>query len=160
MNKSEFIEIIIPLAEYYGKTLTDAAMMVYFEAAKFIDALAFQHLVKMHMTDPDQGKFFPTLAHIVGQASDEKTVSRQAGIAFDKNPKIDGTSGFDVKKESKQQLETRRRHWIASQSDDWKSASAIERIAFSEKIPLEYKTNMLISLDSYSGSINLEHANV
>lgn len=157
MNKTEFIEIIAPLAEYYGKTLTDAAVMVYFQASKEIDANAFQHLINLHMGDPDQGKFFPTLAHLAGQASDEKTVTRQAGIEFDTNPRADGSSTFDIQQESKYQLDIRRKRFIANVVEEWSAASTVERIACSEKIPLEYREPMLIALASHTGPISLEH---
>tara|TARA_R110001599_G_scaffold339851_1_gene559737 strand:- start:28582 stop:29061 length:480 start_codon:yes stop_codon:yes gene_type:complete len=146
MKKAEFIKIIFPVCEYYVRTLSESAITLYFEAAKDIDAKAFEHLVKMHLGDPDQGKFFPTLAHIAAQASSESDVKRQAALEFDSNPKIDGTPAFDLQKESKDQREARRRNFIASVTDDWKDASMLERIAYSEKVPEVLKGEMLMKL--------------
>lgn len=146
MKKTDFVKIIFPLCEYYGKTLSDAAIALYFEAAKDIDTQAFEYLVKLHLADPDQGKFFPTLAHIVGQASNETDIKRQAAIEFDENPRIDGTSPFDLQKESRDHLEARRRKYISEVVDDWKDSSMIERIAYSDRVPVQLKGEILLKL--------------
>lgn len=158
MNKTEFTKIIFPICEYYGKTLSDAAIALYFDAAKEIDSSAFEHLVKLHLADPDQGKFFPTLAHIVSQASNETDIKRQAAIDFDKNPRIDGTSPFDLQKETRDQREARRRKFITEIVDDWKDASMLERVAYSERVPAHLKGEMLLKLGGeYIKALEVTH---
>lgn len=148
MTKTDFVKIIAPVAEYYGRTLSDAALQVYYEAAKEISAQAFEHLVRMHIAHPEQGRFFPTLAHVAAQAGEESDIARQAGIDFDNEPNIDGTGWFDCNHETKHDREQRRRKYIAKCVDQWRSAPALERIAHSENIPIRYRTPMLKAIGS------------
>tara|TARA_R110002049_G_scaffold282589_2_gene462421 strand:- start:3268 stop:3747 length:480 start_codon:yes stop_codon:yes gene_type:complete len=150
MKKSEFVKIIFPVCEYYGRTLSESATTLYFEAAKDIDAKAFEFLINSHIADPDQGKFFPTLAHVTAQASSESDIKMQAAIEFDSNPKIDGISTFDFQKETKEQEDARRRKYIANVVDGWKGSTSLERIAYSEKVPESLKGEILMKLTSQS----------
>ena len=148
MTKQEFIQIIVPVSEYYGRAMTEAAIKVYYQVAKDIDAPAFEHLINLHIADPDQGMFFPTLSHLSAQASCEADIKRQASIEFEANPSIDGTIPFDVKAEKKEHREARKRNFVSKQLDEWKGRTAIERIAYSDRVPDQLKVGMLMKLSA------------
>ncbi|KZZ72372.1 hypothetical protein A3765_28610 [Oleiphilus sp. HI0130] len=150
MNKHEFISVIAPLAEYYGRNLTDAAIAVYYAAARDIDLATFEHLAQCHVADPEHGMFFPTLAHLLAQTGSEKDVTRLAGEAFDKFPDIDGTSSFERNQEKKFDTEARRKKYIASQVLRWKNLTPIERIAESVMLPKALRNGAITMLENQS----------
>lgn len=146
MNSIEFSKIIGPVAEYYDRNLSESAVAVYFQLVKDLDAEAFQHMINLHMTDPEQGMYFPTMAHLTAQVSTSKDVIREAGIAFENNPQIDGTGGFDLNRESAYDREQRKRAYIDTQVNEWKSASVLERIGYSDRVPDNLKGELLMKL--------------
>lgn len=146
MKKIEFVKIIAPVAEYYGRTLTDAAIMLYFEEAKQIQAEAFEYLIRMHIRDPEQGAFYPTLAHVLSQAQNKTEIARIAGIAFDQDSSIDGTGRFDRNSETKQQLEIRRKHYVDRQVQLSAKRNPAEIVAYSPNVPIELKREMLVAI--------------
>jgi hypothetical protein len=159
MNKTDFVKIIFPVAEYYGRTLSEMAITLYYEAAKEIDAPVFEHLIKMHLSDPDQGRFFPAFAHVVAQASSEASTRIEAGAEFDSNPMIDGADSFRVKNESIEGRETRKRAFISNVLNDYRNASVVERIAYSDKVPESLKGEMLMRLtDNTIKALEVAHA--
>lgn len=143
MNKKEFLETIVPVAEYYGRAMSEAAFAVYYESCKHLNRATFDHLVRAHIADPDHGRYFPTFSHLVAQAGDEKDIARQAGVAFDDRPNIDGTGWFDVQQESKSDRDARKRRYVARCVDEWKGRSAIERIAHSSRLPDNLKQHAI-----------------
>ena len=146
MTRDEFVSIIMPVSEYYSRPLGDAAIEVYYSAAKEIPAAAFEFLVKRHMNDPVNGKYWPTLAHVLAQASDQSDIEREAAIEFENNPKIDGTGWFDLNQETRHQRELRKRQYIIKRVTGWQNASMIERIAHCERIPLSARKPALEKL--------------
>ena len=140
MNRQEFVKIIAPISEYYaGKPMADAAIEVYFDLAKSLPADIFDHLIRFHMTDPDQGRFFPTMAHVMAQAGTESDAKAQAGIEFDRNTGIDGTSSFDRKQESMSAKASRRNAYIARSVAEWRESDPVSRIINSARIPEQMK---------------------
>lgn len=143
MTKTEFLKIILPLAEYYhGKTMQDAVAEVYYRAAKDLPADVFEALIKMHIADPDQGRFFPTFAHVIAQAGTEPDIAAHAGIAFDKKPGIDGTGSFDCQNESQHTRSTRRARYVQRVVAQWKESSAVEKMANSPRLQESLKLEM------------------
>ena len=134
MNKNEFIKVLLPTAEYYSKVLTDGLIEVYYHQAKDLDFELFGLLVKNHIADSDQGRFWPTFAHLTAQAGNEKDIATQAGIDFDKNPKIDGTCSFDIRNENTIKTASRRKNWIEREVLEWKKTTPIERLTNSPLI--------------------------
>lgn len=128
MDRQEFLEILLPVAELYGKKLGEAALTEYYKDVEFLNSDDFRYLMKKHRKDPDQGKYFPIAPHLLSQASNEQSVKTQAGIEFDKNPKIDGTISFDVQKETYAQRAERRRRYVGKLVESWKAQSSAEKI--------------------------------
>lgn len=158
MDKREFAQAIAPVAEYYGRNLTDAAVAVYYRAAKHLDLELFEHLLEQHISDPAQGKFFPQFAHLLDQAGNEEDVARQAAIAFDHNPKIDGTGWFDANQESKAQTDARRKRYIALQIERWKKSTPLKRLADSPRLPESLRISAEKALE-HSPNLKLEARN-
>mgnify|MGYP005995593789 CR=1 FL=1 len=65
MNKKEFYSIIKPVYEYYSKAPTPAAVDMFYGLVEKMEAKHFAGLIKEHMNRPDQGKYFPTKAHLL-----------------------------------------------------------------------------------------------
>jgi hypothetical protein len=139
VNKEQFLKIILPTASYYSKEMPSELITIYFNQAHEIDAEAFEFLINQHMKDSDQGRFFPTFAHLIAQAGTESQIKVEAGRLFEKNPLIDGYSSYDAQRESVEKRESRKRRFVSEYLEDWKDSTPIEKIAFSEKIPESYK---------------------
>lgn len=134
MNKAEFIKTIIPIAEYYSKNLTDGLVEVYFQQAEELTVEVFDRLLKNHLAS-GQGKFWPTFSHILDQAGTESDIATRAGIDFDKNNAIDGTSSFDRQREKEFDTKQRRKIYIEGQKLEWKKTTPIQRLANSVLLP-------------------------
>ena len=128
MNNIDFVKIMTPAADYYGKSLTGGLAKVYFNLVKDLDAIVLDALLTKHMSDPNQGMFWPTFAHLMAQAGTESDTAIQAGIDFDKNTGIDGTGSFDRRQESQIATASRRKKWIERAKLEWKETPAIERL--------------------------------
>jgi hypothetical protein len=77
MNKSElreFSAFLLAIAEVYNRKLTDSAVMIYFDALRDLEFPAIRGAVKLHCQNPEEGRFFPLVAHIRGRiCKPEKT---------------------------------------------------------------------------------------
>lgn len=131
MKKQDFVEVMHPVARYYGRELTNELTLIYFELVKKLTRPTFEALVWKHMQDPDQGQFFPTFAHLSNQASNAKDVKRKAGLEFDDNPRIDGTTTFQEQHESVFDRQERRRRYIDRRLEDFSALTALQRIQVS-----------------------------
>ena len=128
MNKQDFLKALLPVGEYYSKNFTDGLIAVYYEQAKELDSNTFESLIKKHMSDTDQGRFWPTFAHLAAQAGTEDDVMTQSGIDFDNNPKIDGTISFHLARESVNDRAGRRKIYSSKKRLEWKKTDPVERI--------------------------------
>lgn len=73
----------------------------------------FMEAAQAHRNDVERGRFYPSLADIRYQIiGDRSQAKAQAGIDFDANPRIDGTSSFDENSESQFKRDARRRAWV------------------------------------------------
>lgn len=142
---------MLPVAEYYSKEMPECLIKIYYEQAKELSVECLEFLISMHMKDPDQGRFFPTFAHLLAQAGTENDIKAEAHKAFDKNPCIDGVCSYEVRHESIDKRNLRRSAYIRNYVSDWKDCSEIEKISFSTRIPEEI-TKQLINQNNLLGS--------
>lgn len=135
MNRQEFVQVMIPVAQYYTKELTDSLIKIYYAQASELSVEAFEYLINMHMKDPDQGRFFPTFAHLIAQGGTEDDIKVEAKKIFDNNPCIDGIGSYQAKLESIDKRNARRSAYIRSYVSEWKECTSLEKLAFSKRIP-------------------------
>ena len=140
MNKQDFIKVILPVSEYYSKTLTDGLVEVYYMQVKDWDLSLFEEMIKKHIQDPSDGRYWPTIAHLVSQAGTEASVGVKAGIAFDEDPTIDGCSSYDSAGESKYDRASRRKIFIEKQKLHFIETPRIDRLNM-------FHDNKLITLE-------------
>jgi len=70
MKKSdlkEFTSFLLAIAEVYGKKMSDASVVIYFEALKDCEFTDIRRGFKLHCEDPEEGRFMPLPAHIRGR---------------------------------------------------------------------------------------------
>lgn len=127
MNIADFTKTIFPVTELYSKTLSAAAIQLYFEDVEFLDAETFRSLLKKHRAS-EQGKFWPTFSHLIDLAGTENDAGVKAGIDFDNNLKIDGTGHFDIANETVIKRASRRKIWVERKKLEWKNIDPIERL--------------------------------
>lgn len=81
-DRARFFEVIVAAAEIYGRQLSAAGLMLYWQALLRYDIAAVEAAVSRHINDPDAGQYMPKPADIVKQV-DGGTEDR-ALIAFTK----------------------------------------------------------------------------
>jgi hypothetical protein len=72
MNKSElkeFTAFFAAIAEVYSKKVTDATIMIYFDALADLELSEIKRAVKAHCNDSDAGRYFPLVANIRAKTS-------------------------------------------------------------------------------------------
>ena len=143
MNKEQFLKIMLPTGEYYGKKITDGLINVYFNQVKEINCALFEALVKNHMADPEQGQFWPTFAHLIKQVGNESDIATQAGIDFDGDSTVDGSLSFDRQRETTIQTAQRRKRYIDSQKLEWKKLTPEQKFSCSNLLLNLNKTKLI-----------------
>lgn len=81
-DKSRFLLIMTGIAEYYGKTLSQAVIRLYWEGLKQYDLQAVEKSLWTHTQDPDSGQFMPKIADVAKYLKGRTT--DQAAIAWSK----------------------------------------------------------------------------
>lgn len=144
MTLEEFLKIMLPVQEYYRQTLSKPALTIYHQTAQELPADLFESLIRKHIADPEQGKFFPTFSHVISQAGNENDIRARASAEFDKNPCVDGTIKFDAHKETVSMRAERKRRYVDQQVSDWRQSTPMQRLArYSKSIGLS-RQNMVL----------------
>jgi hypothetical protein len=73
-DKREFAAILQGTMETYNRPISPAALGIWWNALVSYDLSAVQAAFHRHITDPDQGRFPPTPAAIIGQMPDSVAV--------------------------------------------------------------------------------------
>jgi len=85
MNKSDvndFIDSIHSIGDNYNRApLSRQTLAVWFEALREHSLETVQKAVAEHVTDPDQGRFFPTIAHLIAKIGVAAEVDAQFLLA-------------------------------------------------------------------------------
>lgn len=98
-DKKAFAEMMISLGEYYGKSVSQGLIGMYWQGLKHYDLSAVREALNRHVANPDTGQFMPKIADVskmlTGTSSDkalnawakvDKAVRRvgpYASVAFD-----------------------------------------------------------------------------
>lgn len=113
MNKLEISQATTRLCQKYNREMSSALLESMLEDFQSWDPDEFARCVENHRSDPDRGRFFPTLADMNYQVRGDRAQAKElAAEAFDLNPQIDGTSKFDADRENYERREKRKRAWI------------------------------------------------
>lgn len=133
MNFEKFRDAMFALGVNYNREITDNHLKLYWAQFKDFSDEDFQVAVNDHMTDPEQGKFWPTVAHLMlSLCGCEMDVRVAAATAFDNNPRIDGCASFDASHETHQMRELRKKRFIESASRDWRHSTNQEKLHFAK----------------------------
>jgi len=113
----------------YTKAITSELIELWLAIFKNLPADVFGYALQQHLLDPDQGRWFPTPAHILRHiiGTEDDAAARYA-LEFDDHPGCDGTPSFDVDRETHVTRAARRKNWIAQNLARWRTASAEQKI--------------------------------
>lgn len=121
------------LSTNYRTEIAQVQVSLFYEFLKDITIEQFEAAIYAHMVDPDEGKYFPTAAHIISQLTGtEKLVKAKAADNFNENPGIDGAVSFDVQRESHYDRDARKRAYILHQVGQWSQGDLKQRIQYAE----------------------------
>ena len=135
MNKQQFLMALLPVGEYYGKTLTDGLIQVYYDKVKEWDACTFETMLSKHIDCPSQGFRWPTVAHLSMLLGTPASVNVDACAAFDNNPLIDGFSSFDANRESIHSRNQRKKAFANKKEREFSAMTTQEKITlFSNRL--------------------------
>ena len=75
----KFLELMNGVGEYYGKAISDTLLDIYLDGLKQYDYQDLSRAIKLHLSNPDGGQFFPKIAditrHIGGGNQDKALVA-------------------------------------------------------------------------------------
>lgn len=68
----EFFDVMGKVADYYNRDVTKEVFKTYFEMLCDFDIEDVKQALRDHMRDSTEGRFFPTIAHVVGKLEKNK----------------------------------------------------------------------------------------
>jgi len=68
-DQTEFAKMMVGLAEYYAKPLTEVVLGIYWQALRHHDLAAVRDAIHRHIRNPDNGQWMPKVADIERLAS-------------------------------------------------------------------------------------------
>ena len=74
-DQTEFAKLMVGLAEYYTKPLTEVVLGIYWQALRHHDLAAVRDAIHRHIRNPDNGQWMPKVADI------ERLISGSTEIA-------------------------------------------------------------------------------
>lgn len=63
-DKQEFASLMVALAEYYSKEVSEGILGMYWQGLEQYDITAIREALNRHMRNPDSGQFMPKIADI------------------------------------------------------------------------------------------------
>lgn len=116
MTREETVQAATFLCLAYNRQLSEPLLELMLADFGGWDYQQFMSAVQAHRNDPERGRFFPSLADMrYQQIGDRAQAKAAAEVAFDNNPRIDGTTSFDANQESQYKRDARRRSYVAGQ---------------------------------------------
>jgi len=113
----------------YNRDITDNLVTLWYARFSTLPTEAFVYALSAHIDDPDEGRFFPTVAHVLKHIiGTEADAEARYGIAFDDDPGCDGLPTFDQQRETIPQRAGRRKIWVEQNLARWRTASADQKI--------------------------------
>jgi len=102
--------------------MTPEILEIWLSIFEYVPEREFVEALKKHLTDPDQGKFYPTPAHILDNlVLGEKAIKAIAAQQFDNNPGIDGNPMWNQSRETDFERNMRKREWIQQSVIEWQA---------------------------------------
>ena len=102
--------------------MTAEMLEIWLSIFEHVPEREFVEALKKHMTDPGEGKYYPTPAHILDHlVLGEKAIKAIAAQQFDNNPGIDDTPMFMQSRETDFERRMRRREWIQQSVIEWQA---------------------------------------
>ncbi|WP_299084856.1 hypothetical protein [uncultured Paraglaciecola sp.] len=138
MNKQTIVEQLTILSEIYRQPVSQDLPKIWFnDFADYPDDFLIEACTR-HRLDPDQGRFWPTPAHLFSQMMfSSAKIKTLAAQAFEDNPGIDGTDSHTLQHESFFDRNQRKRQHIAQDLEDWQDWSIPRKLEFSKAITSE-----------------------
>ena len=119
ITKQQIAQILTHLSIAYGREATPDLAEIWWADFQTWDPDELAACIHAHRSDPEAGQYFPTLAHLTRQLiGSPNDIKIRAMVEFDNNPSIDGTSTWDIDRESYSDRERRRRAWINRQLEE------------------------------------------
>lgn len=113
MTSEETAAALQRLCEVYNRALTPGLLEVFADDYAAWPLDEFRAAVAAHRTDPERGRFFPTLADLIAQrVGTRETAAAHAAARFEADPCVDGTSPFDADRETHDRRANRRQAYI------------------------------------------------
>lgn len=81
-DKGRFVTLLSGIADYYGKTLSDGVIGLYWQGLRQYDLPAVEKALWEHTQNPDNGQFMPKIADITRNLQGRTT--DQAALAWSK----------------------------------------------------------------------------
>lgn len=81
-DKGRFVTLLSGIADYYGKTLSDGVIGLYWQGLRQYDLSAVEKAMWEHTQNPDNGQFMPKIADITRNLQGRTT--DQAALAWSK----------------------------------------------------------------------------
>ena len=136
MKSSELKLSLKILQTTYRTEINPALVAVFWKFFAEVPSVKFAEALESHISDPDQGRFFPTPAHVLGYlVKTESQILIEAGAEFDREPTIDGMPSFDANRESEFARSRRRKEYQQSRLAVWKCDTSFEqKLAYSDTI--------------------------
>lgn len=157
MQYEKFQQAMYALGVNYGREITEPVLKLYWSQFKDLNDEDFQAAVNNHVQDTEDGKFWPTVAHlnlaIYGCQNDAMVA---AAMAFDKNPQIDGAISFDVNNENYHMRELRKKRYIQMAARNWKHSTNAEKLHFAKTGELPTPPDNLFKIEKRDYSRILE----
>lgn len=136
------------LSVAYRVSIEKQQTVLFFETFKILKLLAFEAAIEAHIEDPDEGRFFPTPAHIIRQiVGTELQYRAHLGSADAANARP-GQTYYEV--------EQNHKAYVTERIADWREASFEERMQLAEDYGLGVFCNNLL-LDQNNGEKAIEH---
>ena len=101
MQSSELKLALKILQTTYRTEISPALVAVFWKFFAEVPSVKFAEALESHISNPDQGRFFPTPAHVLAYlVMTDQQISNDAGIEFDRDPTVDGMPSFDANREN------------------------------------------------------------
>jgi len=144
MKKITITQQLTMISEIYRQPVSKELPNIWLTE---FESLPDEFLVKAiqdHIRDPDQGRFWPTPAHLYAtQIYSDRKIKALAAEDFDENPRIDGADSHQIASENYFDRNQRKRQHIAHDLEEWHEWEVPRKLCFSKSITEEQRDLMI-----------------
>lgn len=135
LTKTQLAQAAQVLTTTYDRDFDRPKLELWFSMLECVPVDQLVNAIQKHIADPDQGRFFPTPAHILKYlVKGESQIKLEAGQSFDANPTIDGTDSWTAQNEDQFSYQQRRREYIKDQWQAWQELPFEKKLQYSRVI--------------------------